>query len=93
MARLLDEGVDVAEVARRFRRSPDMIRRLTVLADLPRPMAGRIRSVDGLRPLERRVLRWREVGADYAEIGRRFRRSPGFMQRVEGLAQYKLDKR
>lgn len=37
-----------------------------------------------------RVLRWREGGADYAEIGRRFGRSPNFMDRVEGYASYKL---
>ena len=91
VVRLLDEGVDVAEVARRFRRSPDMIRRLTVLAELPRPMGGgQAARRDVLRPLERRVMRWREGGADYAEIGRRFGRSAGFMERVEGLARYKL---
>lgn len=91
VVRLLDQGIDVAEVARRFRRSPEMIRRLTVLADLPRPMSSsQATRPDVLRPIERRVLRWREGGADYAEIGRRFRRSPGFMERIEGFARYKL---
>jgi hypothetical protein len=43
-----------------------------------------------LRPLERRILAWREAGAGYAEIGARFRRSPQFVRRVEDLARAKL---
>jgi DNA-binding CsgD family transcriptional regulator len=56
---------------------------------MPRSRA-RPRPVGVLRPLERRVLRWRSAGALYSEIGPRFRRSPGFVQRVEELARYKL---
>ncbi len=70
-----------------------MIRRVTVLAELPRPMGGgQAHRLDVLRPIERRVVRWRDGGADYAEIGRRFGRSPGFMERVEGFARYKLNR-
>jgi hypothetical protein len=43
-----------------------------------------------LRPLERRVLGWRDTGAGYEEIGPRFGRSPAFVQEVEDLARYKL---
>jgi hypothetical protein len=75
--RLLDEGVDETEVARRFGRSPEMIRRVVALIGLPRSGEPAQRS-DVLRPLERRVLRWRDRWAGYDEIGRRFRRSPGF---------------
>jgi DNA-binding CsgD family transcriptional regulator len=38
-----------------------------------------------LRPLERRILRQVAAGDDVGEIGRRFRRSPEFVQRVIGF--------
>jgi hypothetical protein len=48
-------------------------------------------AADGrLRPLERRLLRWREQGVDHEELSRRFRRSPEFLARVERYARYKL---
>lgn len=81
-------GVEVDEIARRFRRSPDHIRRVIQLAGLP----GRSASSsdrDGLRAIERAVLAWRDRGAGHAEIGRRFKRSAEHMRRVEGLALYK----
>ena len=68
-----------------------MIRRIVAMTRLPRaPGAPALRS-EGLRPLERRVLDWRDRGADYTEIGPRFRRSPAFIERVEGFARYKLE--
>lgn len=87
--RLIAEGVGDAEIARRFRRSPEMIRRIAHMARLPRTPRAPVVS-DGLRPLERRLLHWRHFGASYAEIGSRFRRSPAFIHRVETLAHYKL---
>jgi len=91
--RLVDEGVDNVEIARRFRRSPEMIRRITAMAQFPRTAGAKVVADDGLRPLERRLLRWRHYGATYAEIGSRFRRSPAFVARVEAFAHYKLDER
>lgn len=88
--RLIDDGVDEAEIARRFRRSPESIGRVIELARLPGRKTFHSRSEGGLRPLERRVLHWRDRGADYADIGSRFRHSPAFMQRVEAFAHYKL---
>lgn len=91
--RLVDEGVAEMEIARRFRRSPEMIRRTIAMTRLPRTAAGaHAARGEGLRPLERRVLRWRDFGAAYADIGPRFRRSPAFVERVEMLARYKLEK-
>jgi Sigma-70, region 4 len=97
--RLVEEGVAYDEIARRFRRSPEMIARIVVLARLARSeavaAAGAAASagVDALRPLERRVLRWRDdAAADYAEIGARFRRSAAHVQRIETLARHKLAK-
>jgi hypothetical protein len=88
--RMVAEGVAEAEIARRFRRSPQMIRRIIAMARLPRATDALAVEVQVLRPLERRVLRWRDGGAAYTEIGPRFRRSPAFMERVEVLARYKL---
>ena len=89
--RLEAAGVDRAEIAQRFRRSPEFIERVSELAKVPRQGA---RGADGaLRPLERRILAWREQGAAYGEIGPRFRRSADFVERVEAFARYKLAER
>jgi hypothetical protein len=81
----LESGSDPREVAARFRRSPEFIERVSVLARLPREAVAR--SSAGLRPLERRVLRWRDDGASFDEIAARFRRSPQFIQRVVDMTQ------
>ena len=87
---LVAEGHDDAEIARRFKRSPEAIGRLIVMADLPRHGRSSTAPAAVLRPLERRVLRWRQAGADHAEIGARFRRSAEHIGRVEGFAHRKL---
>ena len=86
--RLTAEGVDTAEIARRFHRSPEFVGRLVDYARLPRVAAPH--DVAVLRPLERRILKWRAKGTNHAEIGRRFHRSAGHVARVEELANYKL---
>jgi transcriptional regulator len=90
--RLVAEGYDDTEIARRFKRSPAMIGRIIKMAGLPRPATPGVRPSGALRPLERRVLRWRDTGADYADIGVRFRRSAGHISRIESLARHKLAK-
>jgi hypothetical protein len=52
---LAEQGVDEEEVARRFRRSPEMIGRTGEWAGLARPEGARAPRGDVLRPLERRV--------------------------------------
>jgi hypothetical protein len=86
--RLVDNGVDEAEVARRLRRRPEFVGRVIAYTRIPR--AGVASQAEELRPVERRILKWRANGADHAEIGRRFRRSPGHIERIEQLAAYKL---
>ena len=50
-----------------------------------------IESRQGLRPVERLVLRLVDAGVSDAEIARRLRRSPSFVARVEAFARYKLE--
>jgi DNA-binding CsgD family transcriptional regulator len=88
---LEESGIDRVEIARRFQRSPEFIGRIVELARLPRQRAERDHGT--LRPLERRILAWREQGVDYEEIGPRFGRSADFVRRVEDMAYYKLDLR
>ena len=87
--RLVEQGLDDAEIGRRFHRSPEWVARVRDLSTIPRPYGHQLRG-DVLRPLERRVLRWRAAGAGYDELSPRFRRSPDFLRRVEELAQYRL---
>ena len=86
--RLVEDGVDDSEIARRFRRRPEFVRRVVAYTRLPR--TGVNRASGELRPVERRVLKWRAGGADYADIGRRFHRSADHIQRIEQLVAYKL---
>ena len=88
--RLEDEGRDAAEIAERFRRTPEFVNRVSALAHLDRAGAVGTRVAETLRPIERRVLQWRAAGVGYAEIALKFKRSPAFVERVERLAKYKL---
>lgn len=86
--RLVGDGVSETDIAERFRRSPQFVRRVLELSALPGRHAPGTDSL--LRPLERRVLRWRDEGAPSADIAARFHRSPEYVERVEHLARYKL---
>src|SRR5918998_5813279 len=98
--RLVDEGLDDAEIGRRFGRSERWVAQVRFLADLDVPRSqdgdddrddtGDVDEHDRLRPLERRILRWRAQGVDHDELADRFRHSADFLARVEGYAHYKL---
>lgn len=89
--RLAGEGLDDAEIGRRFRRGEAWTAQVRRLAEVDRPPAATAGDDDEpLRPLERRLLRWRADGADHDDLAPRFRRSPDFLARVEDYAHYKL---
>ena len=89
MLKLADAGVSDIEIAWRFRRTPKSVRQVLALARLPRASVA-APPADRLRPIERRVLRWRDGGTDIAEVASRFRKRPVFVEQVEQLARYKL---
>jgi DNA-binding CsgD family transcriptional regulator len=87
ISRLAAEGVVPDEIGRRFNRSGDFIERVLVFASLPG--RGGQKQTHALRPVERRLLRWREQGASPMELADRFRRGPGYIERVLEFADYK----
>ncbi len=87
--RLVESGLADEEIGRRFNRSPEWVARVRALATLHPGDTVPARG-DVLRPLERRVLRWRALGVGYDELSPRFHRSPKFLAQVESLAMYKL---
>jgi DNA-binding CsgD family transcriptional regulator len=88
---LKEAGVPDAEIARRFRRGRRFIEQVEELGNLDGRDAERRRRRPGsLRPVERRILAWRDRGASTDEIAERFRRSPEYVSRVERIARYKL---
>jgi hypothetical protein len=86
---LLDSGVEVSEVARRFHRSASHITQVARLARLDGRQLD-VREPSTLRPIERRILSWRSEGASHGAIAARFKRSAAWTARLEELANYKL---
>jgi hypothetical protein len=87
--RWVDAGLDDAEIGRRFGRGEQWTAKVRFLADIDRSPASPGPD-EQLRPIERRVLRWREQGVEHDELAARFRRSADFLARVEEYAHYKL---
>src|SRR3954447_21898352 len=82
-------GDDVSEIARRLNHTPEFVQRVIDYAGIERETHEPDYQV--LNPLERRVLRLRADGDDYEDLGAKFHRSPGQMERIEQLANVKLD--
>lgn len=89
MLKWAEAGASDVEIAWRFRRTPKGVRQVLALAELPGRF-GEAAEQDVLRPIERRVLRWRDEGAGFAELASRFRRRPAFLEQVEQIARLKL---
>ena len=85
--RLAAAGVGPGEIGRRFKRSGENIERVLDFSRLPGRRGPE--EAHGLRPIERRLLRWRDQGASSAELADRFRRGPAHIERVLALADYK----
>jgi hypothetical protein len=81
-------GLPDDEIAWKLGRSPEFVRRVRALTRVPRTPSPRHQH--RLRPIERCILRWRDRGEGYVDVAARFHRSPGFVEFVEELAEYKL---
>lgn len=89
MVKLAEAGAADVEIAWRFRRTPKSVRQVMACAQMPRG-DGRPSSPGVLRPIERRVLWWRDQGAEFADLAARFRRRTDSLEQIERLARYKL---
>ncbi|WKZ82380.1 MAG: hypothetical protein QY307_09900 [Acidimicrobiia bacterium] len=81
-----DAGHDIADIAAAFKRSAGHIERVLRWVHIPRSADAERRYP---KAFEDRVLAWRAAGEPYDAIARRFRASPGFIRRVEGMAHYR----
>ena len=90
MTSMADAGFTPAETGRRFHRSGRYVEQVLRLAQVPRAEADQSSPVGvHLRPLERRLLRWRAQGVDAGEVAAMFGRSPEHIERVLALVEYK----
>lgn len=92
MTSLAASGLTPAETGRRFRRSGEYVERVLQLASLPGRDGPSVTAAPGLRPLERRLLRWRDEGVDAQKVAEKFRRSAEHIERVLALADYKRER-
>jgi DNA-binding CsgD family transcriptional regulator len=90
MTSMADAGLTPAETGRRFHRSGRYVEQVLRLAQVPRKPVSQPNSLENsLRPLERRLLRWRDQGVDAGEVAAMFGRSPEHIERVLALVDYK----
>ncbi|MDH3194134.1 MAG: hypothetical protein OEM40_07455 [Acidimicrobiia bacterium] len=80
------EGVEIDEIAKRIRKTPDRVESIIAWTDIPRSRPATRRSPS---PVESRVLALLADGETHERIGRRFRRSARYIRQVEGLAHYR----
>jgi DNA-binding CsgD family transcriptional regulator len=93
--RMSAAGLDDEEIGARFRRSPSFparVRAMSALHESPRNGTDAQEDQEELRPLERVVLHRLSEGISHAEIARRLHRQEGFVEFVEAMAEYKLDR-
>jgi DNA-binding CsgD family transcriptional regulator len=90
VVRMDREGMPRDEIARRFRRHPRSVDQIVELAYLPDRQA---QARSGLSPLERRLMRWREEGADLDDLSDRFRRGLQNLEQVLTMADLKTEGR
>ncbi len=89
MTRMAEAGLTPAETGRRFHRSERYVEQVLRLAEVPRAADDQPNPVGALRPLERRLVRWRDEGVDAGEVAAMFARTPEHIERVLALVDYK----
>lgn len=87
---MAEAGLTPAETGRRFHRSERYVEQVLRLAQVPRTHDDHPNPVGvSLRPLERRLLRWRDEGVDAGDVAVMFGRTPEHIERVLALVEYK----
>ena len=90
MTSMAEAGLTPAETGRRFHRSERYVEQVLRLAQVPRASDDQSNPVGApLRPLERRLVRWRDEGVDAGEVAAMFGRTPEHIERVLALVDYK----
>ncbi len=84
---LRERGETTEQIAERLKCSPEHVERIEAWAAIPR--VGD-RPHHHPTPFARRVHTMRDAGVSHEEIADRFRRSPDFIRRVDGLAHYQI---
>ena len=88
LERMQDDGLSVHEMSVRLRKRPGTIRMLLEHGDT---RTGTATEDEGpLRPIERVVLKARDDGDTYGQIGSRIGRSGAHARRIAGYARFKL---
>jgi IS30 family transposase len=88
--RLESEDVSVVDIARRVGKKPGTVTRILEMVDYKDETPATAQTDDSrIRPLERVIIRLRDNGESYGEIGNRLGRSGAQVRRIEGYAQLK----
>jgi hypothetical protein len=90
-------GIDDDEIGARLRRSASYPARVRAMSRLHEPSRGVadhavVDRSSGLRPLERVVLHRLSEGVTHSDLARRLHRQEGFVEFIEAMASYKLER-
>ena len=88
--RLHDEGCSLADIGKKVGKKPGTVTRILRMTEYKQDgLPDQSASDHPLRPVERVVLRLREQGETYSQIGNRLARSGLRIKFIEGLAEFK----
>ena len=94
IARQLESGTPLPQVAMSLRKKPGTVRRIAAMVDLVQELGlerdhARSTDEDGLRPIERTIRRLRAQGQSLGEVASRVGRGGDYVRRVELYTQLK----
>jgi DNA-binding CsgD family transcriptional regulator len=88
--RLHDEGCTLADIGKKVGKKPGTVTRIMRMTEYKQDgLPDQAANQHPLRPVERVVLRLRDKGETYSQIGNRLARSGRRVQFIESLAEFK----
>lgn len=88
--RLHDEGCSLADIGKKVGKKPGTVTRIMRMTEYKQDdLPDQANNQHALRPVERVVLRLRDKGETYSQIGNRLARSGRRVQFIESLAEFK----